>query len=123
MAGEGGTPATMLASLPHCDRVPAQSLHHSELPGSAEPTQHWGKQHCPVGTGGMALTKDNELDADLPVGGATFIRDHARVHPRILPGHGVKGDASVGEGDSVLKGSCGERNQRRGAGELGKLCP
>lgn len=53
-------------------------------------------------------TKYSELDADLPVGGATFIRDHAGVCPRVLPGHGVEGDASVREGDPVLIGGCGE---------------
>lgn len=118
MADEGATPASTLASLPPCDCIPAQSTSPSACSqlGRAHPAL--GEATIPSGHRDLAHTKDNELHADLPVGGTAFIRDHARVHPRVLPGHGVEGDASVREGDSVLKGSCGERSQRRGAGEL-----
>ena len=67
----------------------------------------------------MAHTKHNELDGDLPIGVATFIRDHTSIHPRVLTGHGVESDATVREGNSVLIGSWQERKE--GLDELDEL--
>lgn len=66
----------------------------------------------------MAHTKHDELDLDLPIVVATFLRDHTSICPGVLPCHGLEGDTTWQEGHSVLIGSYHKRRQGRGQSEL-----
>lgn len=91
---------------------PPSALAISELQSSAKPLEDLGSNECQTHTqNAWAHTKHSELDADLPVRVAAFVRHHASVRPRVFPGHRMESDATVREGDSVCIGGYQERGR------------